>query len=208
MMKKLYIIILFIFFSIACSQNNSLEYKLEIKNLKTYIENTYKNDSKKIKSYVKNESNGKIFLIKTDDIYSEFDFEFHYAYDFLRKDDNVVYVRKELVSQTGDSAIFYDYYFNSKGRLIGAEKNVSSFYGDNKVVFYTIEYELSDKTNKLERVNEIYPDENEKIIEKNSKLYKEAVEDGLIYSYIEGLDKITFKNLEGFMKAEKIKYYK
>lgn len=67
---------------------------------------------------------------------------------------------------------------------------------------------MSDKTDKLERVNEIYTDENEKKIEKNSKLYKEAVEDGLIYSYIEGLDKITFKNLEGFMKAEKIKYYK
>ena len=208
-MKKIFLISLLSFFSIACSQNNSLDYKTELKNLKTYVENTYKNDSDKIKSYVKNEHDGKIFLIKTDDIYSEFNFEFYYAYDFLRKDDKLVYTRKTPISRSGDSFIFYDYYFNNGGRLIGADKNVSSFYGENsKVVFYKIEYELSDKTDKLERVSEVYTDENKKIIEKNSKLYKEAVTNGLISSYIEDLDKITFRDLEGFMKTEKIKYYK
>lgn len=209
MMKKILLIALFSLFSVACSQNKSLDYRSEVKNLKSYVENTYKNDSDKIKSYVKNENNGKIFLIKTDDIYSEFDFEFYYAYDFLRKDDKVVYARKMPISQSGDSAIFYDYYFNNEGRLIGAEKSVSAFYGENsKVVNYTVEYELSDKTDKLERVSEIYTDENDKKIEKNSKLYKEAVENGLISSYIEDLDKITFRDLEGFMRTEKIKYYK
>lgn len=203
MMKKILLIALFSLFSITYSQN----YKDEIKNLKTYVENTYKNDSKKIKSYVKNESNSKIFLIKTEDIYSEFDFEFYYVYDFLRKDDKVVYVRKTPISQSGDSAIFYDYYFNSEGRLIGAEKSVSAFYGDSKVVNYTAEYELTDKNDKLEKVSEIYTDDNDKKIEKNSKLYKEAVENGLISSYIEGLDKISFRDVEGFMKAENIKYY-
>ena len=50
-MKKIFLISLLSFFSIACSQNNSLDYKTELKNLKTYVENTYKNDSDKIKSY-------------------------------------------------------------------------------------------------------------------------------------------------------------
>ncbi|WP_185670491.1 hypothetical protein [Chryseobacterium sp. POL2] len=209
MMKKILLITLFSFFTVAFSQNKSLDYRSEIKNLKTYVENTYKNDYDKIKSYVKNESNGKIFLIKTEDIYSEFDFEFYYAYDFLRKDDKVVYIRKTPISQSGDSAIFYDYYFNNEGRLIGAEKFVSAFYGENsKVVNYALGYELSDKTDKLERVSEIYTDDKDKKIEKNSKLYKEAVENGLISSYIDGMDKISFRDLEGFMKAEKIKYYR
>ena len=209
MMKKLLLIVLLLLFSIAYSQNKSTDYSTEVKSLENYVQNTYKNDSDKIKSYVKNEGNGKIFRIKTDDIYSEFDFEFYYVYDFLRKDDKVVYVRKTPISQSGDSAIFYDYYFNTEGRLIGVEKSVSAFYGENsKVVNYTVEYELSDKTDKLERVSEIYIDGKDKKIEKNSKLYKEAVENGLISSYIEGLDKITFRDLEGFMKTEKIKYYR
>ena len=206
-MKKLLLIVSLILFSVIYSQTKSTDYGNEIKNLQTYIENAYQNDSDKIKSYVKNESNGKIFLIKTDDIYSEFDFEFYYAYDFLRKDDKLVYTRKMPISQSGDSAIFYDYYFNNGGRLIGAEKNVSSFYGENQVVFYKIKYELNDKTDKLEKISEIYTDEKGKKIEQGSKLYKEAVENGLISSYIEDLDKITFRDLEGFMKSEKIKYY-
>lgn len=207
-MKKLLLIVLLPLFSIACSQNKSSDYSNEVKDLKAYVENVYKNDLANVKGYVKNENNGKIFPIKTDDIFSEFDFEFYYVYEFLRKDDKVIYARKAPISQSGDSSIFYDYYFSKDGRLIGAEKSVSSFYGENsEVVSYTIEYELSDKTDKLERLREIYTDENDKKIEKNSKLYKEAIESGLMSSYIEDLDKITFRDLEGFMNVEKIKYY-
>lgn len=75
--------------------------------------------------------------------------------------------------------------------IIGAEKNVSSFYGENsEIVNYSVKYLLSNITDKLERVSEYYSDINEKIIEPKSKKYKIAVKDVLIENYIESLDKL------------------
>lgn len=208
-MKKLLLIALLPLFSVACSQNKSSDYSTEVKDLKAYVENVYKNDAKMVKGYVKNEDNGKIFPIKTDDIFSEFDFEFYYVYEFLRKDNKIIYARKSPISQSGDASVGYFYYFNEAGRLIGAEKSVSSFYGENnKVASYSIEYLLSPKTDKLERTREEYSDENDKPIERTSKQFKEVIDNGLLQNYVEELEPIVFRDLEGFMQTEKIKYYK
>lgn len=75
--------------------------------------------------------------------------------------------------------------------IIGAEKNVSLFYGENsEIVNYNVKYLLSNITDKLERVSEYYSDTNEKIIKPKSKKYKIAVKDVLIENYIESLDKL------------------
>jgi len=203
---KLKLLPLFIFFFLfSHSQTN---YEKEIIELKKYVHKTYEENYEAIERYVINPKNGNLYKVKTEDIFSEFEFELENVYEFLRKNDKVVCARKSPISQSGDSNISYFYYFAENGRLIGAEKFVSSFYGDNKIVNYTIQYELSEKTDKLERVKEEYTDENDKVIKRNSRLYKIAVEDGMISYYIPYLDKITFRDLEGFMNTENLKYYK
>lgn len=208
-MKKILLIIVLWTFSIACYQNKSANYGLEVEKLKVFVEDIYKNDSAKVKTYVKNDRNGKIFLAKTNDPYSEFDFDFSTAYNFIKKDDKIIYISKMPVSQSGDSSELYEYYFDENKRLIGAKKSVTSFYGENgDVVEYTIEYLLSSKTDKLERTHEYYTDMEGKIIDSKSKRYKMIVKNGLIENYIESLDSIIFRDLETFMKTEKIKFYK
>lgn len=208
-MKKILLIILLSNFSIACSQTKNSDYSNEVNHLKAFVEDTYKSDSTKVKAYAKNENNGKIFPIKTDDLYSEFDFEVFHVYEFLRKNDKVVFARKTPISESGDWAMSFSYYFNNDGRLIGAEKSVSSFYGEqNKLVTYTARYELSNKTEKLERVDVYYTDHKDNKIQKKSKLYKEAVEGSMITEFVGNMDQITFQDLESFMITEKIKYYK
>ena len=203
---KLKLLPLFIFFFLfSHSQTN---YEKEIIELKKYVHKTYEENYEAIERYVINPKNGNLYKVKTEDIFSEFEFDLENVYEFLRKNDKVVCARKSPISQSGDSNISYFYYFAENGGLIGAEKFVSSFYGDNKVVNYTIQYELSEKTDKLERVKEEYTDENDKVIKRNSRLYKIAVEDGMISYYIPYLDKITFRDLEGFMKSENLKYYR
>lgn len=208
-MKKSLLIIVLSIFSIACSQSKSTNYGLQVENLKIFVDDIYKNDSAKVKTYVKNDKNGKIFLAKTNDLYSEFDFDFSTAYNFIKKDDTIIYISKMPISQSGDSDELYEYYFDKNKRLIGVKKSVTSFYGENgDIVEYAIEYLLSSKTDKLERIHEYYTDMDGKVIDPKSKKYKIAVKDGLIENYAESLDKIKFKNLEEFMKIEKLKYYK
>lgn len=208
-MKKLLLIATLFMFSIASSQTQSSDYDNKVKNLKTFVENIYNNDSTKIKTYIKDESNGKIFPVKTKDIYSEFGFEFSTVYEFVKKNDKIAYIRKTPISPSGDSSIEYEYYFDENKRLIGAEKNVSSFYGENSdVLRYNVEYLLDYKTDKLERINEYYADIDGKKFDPKSPKLKKALKEGMMDGFIEYLDKITFRDLESFMKTEKIKYYK
>lgn len=209
-MKKLLLITTLSMFSIACSQTQSADYDNNIKNLKLFVENVYKNDSTKVKTYIKDESSGKVFPVKTKDIYSEFDFESSIVYEFIKRDEKITYIRKTPISFSGDASITYEYYFDENKRLIGAEKSVSSFFGENSdIIRYNVEYVLDNKTDKLERISEYYANEDGKKIDPKSKKYKKAFGvEGLIQDYIESLDKITFRDLESFMKTEKIKYYK
>lgn len=197
-------------FSFACSQNKTADYKDEVKELQKFIDNAYKKDSTKVETYARKSENGKIFRIKSNDILTEFNFEISDVYSFLKMNSKIVFIRKEPISESGDSFYFYEYYFNENGRLIGAEKSVSTFYGeDSDIIRYKVEYVLSNKTDKLERVTEYYSDVDGKKIDTKSKKYKEAFGGaGLIENYIEYLDKINFRDLEGFMMVEKIKYYK
>lgn len=198
------------FFSFGCSQNKTEDYKDEVKELRKFVDNAYKKDSTKVEAYARKSENGKIFRIKSNDIYTEFNFEVSDVYSFLKMNSKIVFIRKEPISQSGDSFYFYEYYFNENGRLIGAEKSVSTFYGEESdIIRYKVEYLLNSKTDKLERVNEYYSDIDGKKIDPKLKKYKEAFGgSGLIENYIEYLDKITFRDLEGFIKVEKIKYYK
>lgn len=98
-MKKIILILLLAIFNLSCSQNNGEVYKKELSEIKSYVENAYKKDSTKIKAYVKNEINGKIFPIKSYDIYSEFydrgfDFDNATGYTFIRNNEKIIYARK------------------------------------------------------------------------------------------------------------------
>lgn len=99
---KILLVTLLCAFTLSCSQNQVNDYKSELLETKKYVIN----NPKAIKTYVMNAKNGKIYQSKTDDIFSEFNFEFYYAYDFLRKDEKVVYVQKTLVGGE-DSATYY-----------------------------------------------------------------------------------------------------
>lgn len=203
-MKNLLLFVLLAIFNFSCSQNKNEIIKRDLSELKKYIDIVYSKDAKVIKTYVVNPQNGKLYSSKTDDLFSEFNFNFENAYDIVYKDEKIVYIQKTPIIQSGDSAIYYGYYFNDEGKLIGAEKSVSCFCGNNgEILRYRLDYELNEGTDKLERVKEEYSDENEKKIT-NLDLIKNTE---LIYLK-ENLDKITFRDIEGFIKAEKIKYYK
>ena len=80
-------------------------------------------------------------------------------------------------------------------------------YLDTKCTTQVQYYAIYQNVNaeKLKKT-ELYKDDNRKIINFNSSKCKNTKT--YVNDVINDLDKITFRNLEGFMKAEKIKYYK
>lgn len=198
-------------FSIIYSQSS--DYESKVKETKIYIESIYKSDSSKIKSYVKNSQNGKIYSLKSLDVYEEYGYMvYDNIYQILEKDNSIVFVKKLPYYWAEGMAFnesFYEYYFDESKRLIGAKKSAhTSYYEDPKNVSYNIEYTLNKITDKLERTNEYYADINQRKLDSQSKIIKLADKDGLTKNSVKLMDKITFSDLEGFMKTEKIKYYR
>lgn len=204
-MKNLYIIFTLYTFSFFNSQGL---YEKELKQTKSFVKTILRNDPSKIIEYVKL-TDGRLKRSMTENPVEEFELQWYMFYKIIRKNNKIVYISKsdDLWGHIGDSKTSYDYYFNEEGILVGAEKSLDFFLLDttcaNQVKYY-VSY-LNVKAEKLEKA-EIYKDDNGDVIDftsrkcKNSKMY--------IQSITNGLDKITFRNLEGFMKAEKIKYYK
>lgn len=204
-MKKIIILINLCIFSVFYSQNS---YENELKQTKLFVKEVLKKQPSKVIEYVKL-TDGRIKQSKTDNPVEEFELQWDMFYKIIRKNNKIVYISKsdDLWGHIGDSKTSYDYYFNEEGILVGAEKSLDFFLLDTTCanqVKYNVSY-LNVKAEKLEKA-EVYKDDNGNVIDftsrkcKNSKTY--------IQSITHSLDKITFRNLEGFMKAEKIKYYK
>lgn len=204
-MKKLIILINLCIFSVFYSQKS---YEDELKQTKLFVKEVLKNQPSKVIEYVKL-TDGRIKQSKTDNPVEEFELQWEMFYKILRKNNKIVYISKsdDLWGHIGDSKTSYDYYFNEEGILVGAEKSLDFFLLDTTCasqVRYYVSY-INVKAEKLEKT-EIYKDNNGNVIDftskkcKNSKTY--------IQSITNSLDKITFRDVEGFMKAEKIKYYR
>ncbi len=204
-MKNLYIIFTLCTFSFFNSQGL---YEKELKQTKSFVKTILRNEPSKIIEYVKL-TDGRLKRSMTENPVEEFELQWYMFYKIIRKNNKIVYISKsdDLWGHIGDSKTSYDYYFNEEGILVGAEKSLDFFLLDTTCanqVNYHVSY-LNVKSKKLEKV-EIYKDDNGNIIDftsrkcKNSKMY--------IQSITNSLDKVTFRNLEGFMKAERIKYYK
>lgn len=161
---------------------------------------------------MKNSQNGKIYSLKSSDVYEEYgNMVYDNIYQILEKDNNIVSIKK-LPYYWAEAMAFnessYEYYFDENKRLIGAKKSAhTSYYEDSKNVSYNIEYILNEKTDKLERISEYYANLRGVKLDSKSKIVKIADKDGVTKNFMRFLDKITFRDLESFMKTEKIKYY-
>ncbi|GEN67178.1 hypothetical protein [Chryseobacterium rhizosphaerae] len=204
-MKNLIVLINLCLFSVFYSQNS---YENGLRQTKLFVKGIFKNQPSKVIQYVKL-TDGRIKQSKTDNALEEFELQWDLFYKIIRKNNKIVYISKsdDLWGHIGDSKTSYDYYFNEEGILVGAEKSLDFFLLDTTCAIQVQYYALYQnvKAKKLEKT-EMYKDDNGNIIDftsrkcKNSKAY--------IQNITNSLDKITFRNLESFMKAEKIKYYK
>lgn len=186
------------------SQNN---YEKEFENIKSYVDNRLEKNSSEILNYVKL-SDGRLLLSKTDDPLQEFE-DIKFFYKILRKNNKIVFISKSdnLWGGMGDWLDAYDYYFNEEGILVGAEKKQEFFLMDRKCtpqIKYSALYKNvnAPKLLKKEKIMGM----NGKLIDLNSEKCKGHKKE--ILDVINDMEKITFRTLEGFMKAEKIKYYK
>lgn len=169
---------------------------------------TLKNNPSKVIEYVKL-TDGRLKRCKTADPVEEFEFQWSLFYKIIRRNDKIVYISKsdDLWGRIGDSKTSYDYYFNDDGILVGAEKSIDFFLLNTSCatqVKYNASY-LNVNAEKLKKV-EVYTDNNGNAFNFTSKKCKSSI--GFIRNIVDNLDQITFRNLEGFMKAEKIKYYR
>lgn len=204
-MKNLYIIFTLCTFSFFNSQGL---YEKELKQTKSFVKTTLRNEPSKIIEYVKL-TDGRLKRSMTENPVEEFELQWDIFYKIIIKNNKIVYISKsdDLWGNIGDSKTSYDYYFNEEGILVGAEKSLD-FFLLNTTCANQVKYHVSYLNVKAEKLvkSEIYKDDNGNVIDftsikcKNSKTY--------IQSITNSLDKITFRNLEGFMKAERIKYYK
>jgi len=203
-MKKLITFILFINYVWVFSQKNINQELAEaekfankrIENNPDKILHYYKLNSGTLKRYYPNNNNN------VDD-----DSEIMMSYRIIKKNDKIIYISKsDSFWGMGDWNSSQDFYFDEKGVLLGAVKKEDWFL-ENKCarqIKYRGIYTNYGKP-KLDRKDKFF-NENNKEIYLDSPNCKKNKKEAL--KNVESTDKITFRNLEGFMKAEKIKYYK
>lgn len=202
-MKKLITFILFINYVLAFSQKNIDEKLAEAKKFANKI---IENNPDRILHYYKL-NNGTLKKINPNSDYEDDDSEIMMSYRIIKNNNKIIYISKsDSFWGMGDWNSSQDFYFDEKGVLLGAVKKEDWFL-DNKCA-WQIRYRGIYKNYgnlKLYRIDKFY-NENDKEVDLDSpnckKSKKEALENA------ERTDKITFRNLEGFMKAEKIKHYK
>lgn len=204
-MRNIMLILLLIVSNMFYAQS---KYEIELKEAKTYVDNVFKKDSTQIENYVKL-SDGRIMLTKTDDPIEEFDNDWNRFYKIIRKNDKVIFISQSnnLWGGIGDWYDAQDYYFNEKGNLIGAEKRLDFYLEETKCakqIKYRAFY-VNINAPKLTKVEKIL-NSNEKELNLDSPTCKSSKKQ--ILNNIAEIEKITFRDVEGFMKVEKIKYYK
>ena len=204
-MKNLISFILIFFSFVVFSQNNIDKELLEAEK---YVDEILEKRPKEVTNIVKL-NNGVVKIPKTDDWIDEFDNNIEMYYKIIRKNDKILYISKSdnLWGGIGDWYNAQDFYFNEKGLLLGAVKKEDWFL-ENKCASQ-IKYRGIYKNYgnpKLERVDKYYNENFFKEINLDSPNCKKSKPQAL--ENAESMDKIAFRDVEGFMKAEKLKYYR
>lgn len=203
-MKNLISFILIFFSFVVFSQNNIDKELLEAEK---YVDEILEKRPKEVTNIVKL-NNGVVKIPKTDDWIDEFDNNIEMYYKIIRKNDKILYISKSdnLWGGIGDWYNAQDFYFNEKGLLLGAVKKEDWFL-ENKCASQ-IKYRGIYKNYgnpKLYRIDKFY-NEDYKEINLDSPNCKKSKPQAL--ENADSMDKIAFRDIEGFMKAEKIKYYR
>ena len=202
-MKTLYLFLTLFPFLNCYSQS---PYEKDFEEAKLYVNETLKNNHSEILNYVKL-PDGKLKLSKTDNPMQEFD-DWSMFYKIIRKDDKIIFISKSdnMWGGLGDWYSSQDLYFNKDGILVGAIKKEDFFLEDTNCanqIKYRAYYKNIDAP-KLDKIEKIL-NENEKEISLDSPKCKGSKKQ--VLESINSVDKITFRSVEDFMKAEKIKYY-
>lgn len=179
---------------------------LKLTEAEKYIKKIIKNNPEKILHYYKL-NNGTLKKINPNDDYEDDDSEIMMSYKIIKRNNKIIYISKsDSFWGMGDWNSSQDFYFDEQGVLLGAIKKEDWFL-ENKCarqIKYRGIYRNYGKL-KLYKVDKFY-NENDEEINLDSPNCKKSKKEALINA--DKTDKITFRNLEDFMKSEKIKYYK
>jgi len=203
-MKKLITFILFINYVLVFSQKNINE---ELAEAEKYANKIIENNPDKILNYYKL-INGTLKRYDPDnDNIEDAVNEIMMSYKIIKKNNKIIYISKSdnFWGGIGDWYNAQDFYFGNNGILLGAVKKEEWFL-ENKCA-QQIKFRgiyLNYGNPKLDRKNKFY-NENDKEINLESPNCKSSKKK--VLEIIEQTDKIAFRDLEGFMKTEKIKYY-
>lgn len=201
-MKNLIAFILSFSCVIVFSQRNI---DLKLTEAEKYTNKIIENNPEKILHYYKL-NNGTLKKINPNKDYEDDDSEIMMSYKIIKRNNKIIYISKsDSFWGMGDWNSSQDFYFDEKGVLLGAIKKEDWFL-ENKCarqIKYRGIYRNYGKL-KLNRVDKFY-NENDKEINLDSPNCKKSKNEAL--ENAEATDKINFRDLESFMKAEKIKYY-
>lgn len=201
-MKNLIAFILSFSCVIVFSQRNI---DLKLTEAENYTNEIMENNPEKILHYYKL-NNGILKKINPNNDYEDDDSEIMMSYKIIKRNNKIIYISKsDSFWGMGDWNSSQDFYFDEKGVLLGAVKKEDWFL-ENKCarqIKYRGIYRNYGKL-KLNRVDKFY-NENDKEINLDSPNCKKSKNEAL--ENAEATDKINFRDLESFMKAEKIKYY-
>jgi len=202
-MKNLIAFILSFSCVIVFSQRNI---DLKLTEAEKYTNEIIENNPEKILHYYKL-NNGILKKINPNNDYEDDDSEIMMSYKIIKRNNKIIYISKsDSFWGMGDWNSSQDFYFDEKGVLLGAVKKEDWFL-ENKCarqIKYRGIYRNYGKL-KLNRVDKFY-NENDKEINLDSTNCKKSKNEAL--ENAEATDKINFRDLESFMKAEKIKYYR
>ncbi|MGE8553990.1 MAG: hypothetical protein ACN6OB_08640 [Chryseobacterium jejuense] len=203
-MKKLITFILFINYVLIFSQKNINE---EIAEAEKYTNQIIENNPDKISHYYKLDNGTLKRYYPDNDNNEEAVNEIMMSYRIIKKNNKIIYISKSdnFLGGIGDWYNAQDFYFDNNGILLGAIKKEEWFL-ENKCA-QQIKFRglyLNYGNPKLDRKDKFY-NENDKEINLDSPNCKSSKKK--VLEIIEEMDKIAFRDLEGFMKAEKIKYY-
>lgn len=204
-MKELITFILFINYVLVFSQKNINE---ELAEAKKFANKIIENNPDKISHYYKLDNGILKRYYPDNDNNEDAVNEILMSYRIIKKNNKIIYISKSdnFWGDIGDWYNAQDFYFDNNGILLGAVKKEEWFL-ENKCA-QQIKFRgiyLNYGNPKLDRKDKFY-NENDKEINLDSPNCKSSK--NKILEIIEEMDKIAFRDLEGFMKAEKIKYYR
>lgn len=204
-MKKLLILIFPLLLWTSCKKKDSTYYKNRLEKLAKYVSDSYSGKVEEPSRYRQNNENGKIFRLSDEGSY---EYDKYCFLDFVREKGKIVYVSK-LIYLNDKGLKTYEYFFDDE-KLIGMRKlyQIPTTSVCAEKINYRKSYALNMKTNKFEFiVDRSYNQKGDDIEMKSEcKKYREKLKMRMDDDNTEEMT--NFRDLQGFLETEKIKYYK